>query len=223
MTRRIKLTYMGIFNQNSKLIKFVNKIIDLIWLNFLWVIFSLPLITIGASTCAAFSVTLKMVDDEEGYIARSFIKAFRQNFKQATIMWCITAPLLYLAYLIWQVVLKADSTEYFFLLILGAILYTALLIVFNLYTYPLIARYENSLKNMIKNSLGICLTYFGRTVLILALLLLEGAIIFWNRWTILAGLFFGPEFMIFTISGIAKKIFLQIERHEDANSGTINQ
>ncbi|MCR5285364.1 MAG: DUF624 domain-containing protein [Treponema sp.] len=214
---------MGIFNQNSKLIKFVNKIIDLIWLNFLWVIFSLPLITIGASTCAAFSVTLKMVDDEEGYIARSFIKAFRQNFKQATIMWCITAPLLYLAYLIWQVVLKADSTEYFFLLILGAILYTALLIVFNLYTYPLIARYENSLKNMIKNSLGICLTYFGRTVLILALLLLEGAIIFWNRWTILAGLFFGPEFMIFTISGIAKKIFLQIERHEDANSGTINQ
>ena len=214
---------MGIFNQNSKLIKSVNKIIDLIWLNFLWVIFSLPLITIGASTCAAFSVTLKMVDDEEGYIARSFIKAFRQNFKQATIMWCITAPLLYLAYLIWQVVLKADSTEYFFLLILGAILYTALLIVFNLYTYPLIARYENSLKNMIKNSLGICLTYFGRTVLILALLLLEGAIIFWNRWTILAGLFFGPEFMIFTISGIAKKIFLQIERHEDANSGTINQ
>lgn len=214
---------MGIFNQNSKLIKSVNKIIDLIWLNFLWVIFSLPLITIGASTCAAFSVTLKMVDDEEGYIARSFIKAFRQNFKQATIMWCITAPLLYLAYLIWQVVLKADSTEYFFLLILGAILYTALLIVFNLYTYPLIARYENSLKNMIKNSLGICLTYFGRTVLILALLLLEGTIIFWNRWTILAGLFFGPEFMIFTISGIAKKIFLQIERHEDANSGTINQ
>jgi uncharacterized membrane protein YesL len=214
---------MGIFNQNSKLIKSVNKIIDLIWLNFLWVIFSLPLITIGASTCAAFSVTLKMVDDEEGYIARSFIKAFRQNFKQATTMWCITAPLLYLAYLIWQVVLKADSTEYFFLLILGAILYTALLIVFNLYTYPLIARYENSLKNMIKNSLGICLTYFGRTVLILALLLLEGAIIFWNRWTILAGLFFGPEFMIFTISGIAKKIFLQIERHEDANSGTINQ
>jgi len=214
---------MGIFNQNSKLIKSVNKIIDLIWLNFLWVIFSLPLITIGASTCAAFSVTLKMVDDEEGYIARSFIKAFRQNFKQATIMWCITAPLLYLAYLIWQVVLKADSTEYFFLLILGAILYTALLMVFNLYTYPLIARYENSLKNMIKNSLGICLTYFGRTVLILALLFLEGAIIFWNRWTILAGLFFGPEFMIFTISGIAKKIFLQIERHEDANSGTINQ
>ena len=214
---------MGIFNQNSKLIKSVNKIIDLIWLNFLWVIFSLPLITIGASNCAAFSVTLKMVDDEEGYIARSFIKAFRQNFKQATIMWCITAPLLYLAYLIWQVVLKADSTEYFFLLILGAILYTALLIVFNLYTYPLIARYENSLKNMIKNSLGICLTYFGRTVLILALLFLEGAIIFWNRWTILAGLFFGPEFMIFTISGIAKKIFLQIERHEDANSGTINQ
>jgi uncharacterized membrane protein YesL len=41
----------------------------MIKLNFLWLLFSLPVVTIGASTAAAFTITLKMVDEREGYIA----------------------------------------------------------------------------------------------------------------------------------------------------------
>lgn len=212
---------MGIFNQNSGFVKFVNKALDVIYLNILWIVFSIPLVTIGASTCAAFSVTLKMVDDEEGYIGKSFVKAFKENFKQGTIMWLITAPSLYLGYLIWQIVINAD--DYFFLILLGAIFYSAAVIVVNLYTYPLIARYKNTLKNMIKNSVAICMTYFWRTILIVVIVAVEIFVICWNRWTLLAGILLGPEFIIFTISGISKRIFQQIDRHEDANSGTINQ
>lgn len=212
---------MGIFNQNSGFVKFVNKALDIIFLNILWIVFSLPIVTIGASTCATFSVTLKMVDDEEGYIGRSFVKAFKENFKQGSFMWLITAPSIYLGYLIWQVVTKADDVNFF--LILGAILYSAVVIAINIYAYPLIARYKNTLKNMIKNSIGICLTYFGRTILLVVIVAIEVLIICWNRWTVLAGILLGPEFIIFTISGISKRIFQQIDKHEDANSGTINQ
>lgn len=212
---------MGIFSQNSGFVKFVNKALDIIFLNILWIVFSLPIVTIGASTCAAFSVTLKMVDDEEGYIGRSFVKAFKENFKQGSFMWLITAPCIYLGYLIWQVVIKADDVN--FLLILGAILYSAVVIAINIYPYPLIARYKNTLKNMIKNSVAICMTYFWRTILIVVVVTVEVFIICWNRWTLLAGILLGPEFIIFTISGISKRIFQQIDKHEDANSGTINQ
>lgn len=212
---------MGIFSQNSGFVKFVNKALDIIFLNILWIVFSLPIVTIGASTCAAFSVTLKMVDDEEGYIGRSFVKAFKGNFKQGSFMWLITAPCIYLGYLIWQVVIKADDVN--FLLILGAILYSAVVIAINIYAYPLIARYKNTLKNMIKNSVAICMTYFWRTILIVVVVTVEVFIICWNRWTLLAGILLGPEFIIFTISGISKRIFQQIDKHEDANSGTINQ
>ena len=42
---------------------------------------------------------------------------------------------------------------------------------------------------------------------------LEVFIIMWNRWTLLAGIIIGPEFIIYTISGVSKKIFLQIEKN----------
>lgn len=216
---------MGIFSQNSGFVKFVNRALDVIWLNVLWLLCCIPVVTIGASTCAAYSVTLKLVDDEEGYIHKMFFKAFKQNFKQATIMWCITAPSIYLAFLIWQVVTKGDNVN--FLIILGAIIYTAIVVVTNLYTYPLIARYDNSLKNMIKNSIGICVQYFGRTLILIALIALEVFLILWNRWTLFVGILIGPEFIIYTVSWISKRIFQKIERQNNNgnqdNTGTINQ
>ena len=212
---------MGLFSQNSGFVKFMMRACDVVCLNFLWLLFSLPIVTCGAATTAAFSVTLKMVDEQEGYVGRQFLKAFKENFKQGTFMWLITAPCIYLCYLIWQVVIKADDIN--FLVIVGAILFTAIVIVTNIYTYPLIARYENTLKNTIKNSFGISIQYFGKTFAMLALVALELAIIFWNRYTLVAGLVIGPEFIIYTISGMAKRIFQKIENGDSGNSGTINQ
>ncbi|MCR4580613.1 MAG: YesL family protein [Treponema sp.] len=217
---------MGLFNINSGFWRFVNRALDVLLLNFLWIIFSLPIITIGASTCAAYYVTMKMVDEEEGYVGRMFVKAFKENFKQGTIMWLFTAPCIYADYLIWQVIIKSDDVN--FMIIVGAILYTAVISVIILYSYPIIARYRNSLKNIIKNSVGVTLLYFKRTVFLLFLVALELAIIFWNRYTMIAGALIGPEFIIYTISGIAKRIFQRIERNNNTpggteNSGTINQ
>ena len=67
---------MALFNINSSFFKFINKLLDVLLLNLLWILCSLPVVTIGAATCAAFSVTLKMVDDEEGYFVKPFFKYF---------------------------------------------------------------------------------------------------------------------------------------------------
>lgn len=162
-----------------------------------------------------------MVDDEEGYIAKMFFKSFKENFKQGTLMWIFTAVCFYFAWIMWQVVIKADNVN--FLLILGTIIYTAIIAAANLYTYPLIVRYENSFLNMIKNSFAISLQYFGRTIFLLALIALEIVLILWNKLTLIVGILIGPEFIIYTISGIAKRIFIKIENKENTNSGTINQ
>ncbi|MCR4741897.1 MAG: YesL family protein [Treponema sp.] len=212
---------MGIFSQNSGFVKFVNRALDVLWLNILWLLFCLPIITIGASTCAAYSVTLKMVDEEEGYVGRQFVKAFKDNFKQGTIMWLITAPSIYLDFLMFQFIVKGEDVN--FLVIIGAIVYTALVVISNLYTYPLIARYENKLINMIKNSMAISVRYFGKTVFLCLLIVIEVLLILWNKWTLFVGILIGPEFIIYTVSGISKRIFQKIEAGNDSNSGTINQ
>ena len=203
---------MALFNINSSFFKFINKLLDVLLLNLLWFLYRLPVVTIGAATCAAFSVTLKMVDDEEGYIVKPFFKYFKQNFKQGTLMWLVTAPQIYLLYLLWQLVIKSDDINA--IIIIGVIFLTALSISMNIYSYPLIARYENSLKKIIKNSFGISIQYFGKTIILIAVIALEFFLILWNRWTLLVGIIIGPEFVIYTISGVSKKIFLQIEKQQ---------
>ena len=126
-------------------------------------------------------------------------------------MWMITAPCIYILYLLWQLVIKSEDINV--IVIIGVIFLTAFAISINLYSYPLIARYENSLRNIIKNSFGICLQYFVKTIILTIVVVIEIVIIMWNRWTLLAGIIIGPEFIIYTISGVSKKIFLQIEKN----------
>lgn len=201
---------MGLFNINGGFSKFVNRALDLMELNFLWLLCCLPIVTIGASTCAAYYVSLKMVDDEEGYVGKMFMKAFVANLKQGTVMWIITAVFIYVGWLLWQIVIKADDVN--FLVIVGVIIYTAIAVLVNLFPYPMIARYENSLKNIIKNSVGMSLLFFWKTVFIVILLAVEVLLIFWNKWTLLVGILIGPMFLIYTISGVAKKMFLQMDK-----------
>ena len=67
----------------------LGKVADFMILNVLWIICSIPIVTIGAATTAMYSVMLRLVKDEEGYIVKGFFKAFKENFKQSTIMWLI--------------------------------------------------------------------------------------------------------------------------------------
>ena len=79
----------GLFNYDNPVWRFIGKLGDLIILNVLWLITSIPIVTIGASTTALYYVTLKLVRDEDGYTIRSFFKSFKENFKQSTIIWLI--------------------------------------------------------------------------------------------------------------------------------------
>ena len=82
------------FDLDSPLMSALNKLADLIILNILVIICSLPVFTIGASMTALHYVVLKMVRNEEGYIIKSFFKSFKQNFRQATIIWLILLVLI---------------------------------------------------------------------------------------------------------------------------------
>ena len=77
------------FGIDGKFYEIVSAIADLVILNLLFVLCSLPIFTIGASTTALFGVTKKMADNREGYIVRTYFKLFKENFKQATEIWLI--------------------------------------------------------------------------------------------------------------------------------------
>src|SRR5574344_2987040 len=80
---------MSIFSTDSKLYKGIQWFGNIVVLNLCWLLFSLPVITIGASTVAASSMAIKMIDGTEGYIFKGFVKEFGKNWKQGTILWLI--------------------------------------------------------------------------------------------------------------------------------------
>ena len=64
----------GFFNYDNPVWRFIGKFWDVIMLSVLWMVCSIPVVTIGASTTAMYYVTLKLVRDEDGYTFRYFFK-----------------------------------------------------------------------------------------------------------------------------------------------------
>ena len=67
------------FNPDSPIMRFITKIANSIYLNILWFVCCLPVVTIGASTTALFYVTLKMAKNEEGNMTAAFFHSFQEK------------------------------------------------------------------------------------------------------------------------------------------------
>lgn len=200
----------GFFSTDSKLYKFMSKLTDLFKLNFLWLVFSLPVVTLGISTTAAYAVALKMAENQEGYIGGEFLKAFKENWKQGLVMSFITIICVWAVYLDFRIFSVAEENAYVFLIIGIAAAYV---LGFSLlYAYPLLARYENTVMNTLKNSFRISMKYFLRSLLLALLIAFEIAIMFWNLATLILIVIVGPAFVMLTVSSFAMIIFRELEK-----------
>ncbi len=202
------------FSPDSKLYRGMEKLTDVVTLSLLWLLTSLPVITLGVSTIAAFTVSLKMAEDMEGHIAQQYFAAFKANIKQGIPMSFITilcAWALYLDYQIWSI---AEENGVIFLIV-GLI--AAYVFVFSLlYVYPLLARYENTIAASLKNSFRISMKYFIRSVCLLLIVALELVLIFWNSMSIFIGVLAGSGTIFLTVSGFAMRIFRDIEKNPES-------
>ena len=86
----------GLFNPDGAFARYGAKLWDMMWLNILTVICSLPVFTAGAAMTAMHYVLLKIFRDEDGAITAAFFKAFRENFKQSTVISFLFAVIAYL-------------------------------------------------------------------------------------------------------------------------------
>lgn len=163
------------------------KVTDTIVLGALWLMCSVPVVTIGASSSAFYYTYNKCVRQEREYAWRTFFTAFRSNFKQATQMW-----LMHLGMMLFTVVdymiLNAYS-EFFPLgkllmgLMIAAFVYLAM---WGLYLFPYISRFENDTKaagmlagRMVMENLlfsVILLLIFGLLVLLVFLVPIMGLV-----------------------------------------------
>ena len=156
----------NLLNPDNKVMRVITKIADTVILNFLWLIFSIPVVTAGASTTALFDLSIKMVNDEEGNLISGFWRSFRSNLKSATKTWLILLAL--------GAVLGLDGYFFYhmrfenpFWTVLTAIYLIALAAyaIVLMYVYALMACFENSSFAMLRNALMIGMRFLFCTAL----------------------------------------------------------
>jgi uncharacterized membrane protein YesL len=204
---------MKFFSVDSGFYRFMQSLLALVKINFLWLLCSIPIVTMGAATIAAFDVTMKMAKDEEGYVAHQFMRAFKANIRNGIPLGILFLFCLYAVWLDFSLFNQLEGNP-MILLVMGMVSGFIFLMAF-IFAFPLQARYENTLFRTLKNSVDIATRYFLRTLSLIFILFVEIVIIFWNRTTMFIGLLIGPACMIFTVSGYANFFFRELEREQE--------
>lgn len=179
---------MNFFVIDSPLMRTLGKIGDIIFLNLLFVVTSIPLFTIGTALSAMYTVTMKMVRGEDPGVIREYFRAFKRNFRTATICWIAMAAAAALLLLDFRLVGAFDGAARSVVrILLGAVL--ALWFLMFLYLFPYIARFENTVLQSMKNAWMLSVVHLPSTILML----------FISGGLIVATLFTSRSFVIATI------------------------
>lgn len=145
--------FKNTFSMEGILWQIINTLINIIILNVLFLICSIPLFTIGASSTALYTVSLKLAANEEPYIFKTFFKAFASNFKQGTVIWLICL-VLGLSFAGDIRLIQTGVLHYVFIFLL---LY--LLLVLS-YVFPILSKFDNTIKNTLFNALCMGIRHF---------------------------------------------------------------
>lgn len=201
-----------VFNYDNPVFQFLNKVVDCLILSALWIAFSLPVITIGASTTALYYAVNKVICNNRGTIWKSFWSSFRANFKQATIVWLMELVVLgiYGVECYYILVYYLAGIVPLFILVLLFVL-GMFLLMWSLYLFPYIARFANSTKSVIINSGYMLIRHFFRSIALL--LLFVAAVILFLYWP--AGLCIIPVSYMWMSQRILENVFCQYMTTED--------
>ena len=152
------------FGIDNPFFGFMGRVGDILILNILFVVTCIPVVTIGTSLCAMYQVALRMARKESNYVVREYFRAWKEEWKQSTIIWLILFAVCCL--LVFDVIVGRDMWD-----LLNAAV-GALLFVWGMiftYVFAVQARFANTVRNTLKNAMYMAVRHFPFTVLMMVL------------------------------------------------------
>ncbi len=149
----------GFMNYDSRFSRALNRLTELVLLNFVFILTCIPIFTIGAAITALYSITLKMARNEEGYIIQGFFKDFKNNFKQATAFWLIELILFFQL----RVLFVAAAVNGGRMIQIYTVITWTLGILYSLYflfVFPLTATFQNTFFKIARNGFVMIVSHF---------------------------------------------------------------
>ena len=206
-------------NLKNGIITFLTVAGDLMALNILWFVCSLPIITIGPSTNALFTVTLKLAEDQSSSVLKTFFKAFKENFKQSLAVGAFSVFEIIVLYADVNFILAVEGGIQKLYIVVACILLAVLLTTIS-YLNALIAKFNNTLKGHIINALKLAFVNPIQTILmwlillvpIFCLLFIQPIVLLYTGWFFILFLVSLP---VYSCSIILNSIFKKFDRRKE--------
>jgi len=163
--------------------RFSDTLTDVCILGVLWLLCSLPVVTVGAASAALYAVMTDRLTRGSRARVGPYFAAFRQHFRKATLLWLTMIPFL--------AVFAVDSLYYLsgpdrglYAWTMGAVqllLFAGAVAVCG-YAFPLLAMYNQNIKQLLVQSVQSCYRHWPWTLLILAVFAAAPALILIGLW-----------------------------------------
>lgn len=203
---------MGRFRLDSPIMVFLSQAFDLMVLNVLTLLCCLPVLTAGASLTAMHYVLFHKVNHDDVGVVHAFFRSFRENFRQATLIWLI--------FLAGIVLLTADIRIHnvqpdSFLsqgIRLVFLLPALVLLLLFLYVFPILSRFSNTIARTLINAFSAAIVCFPRTIAMTAVLAAYGFVLWYFPLRLLPILLlFGFIFPWYLCALIYRPVLLRME------------
>lgn len=209
-----------IFNPDNAVFRALAKAVDLVVLSALWLLCSLPIVTLGASTAALYYTVVKCVRRGKEGTYRSFFSSFRENFRPALPLSLLTALLWFLLDWGYRIILTLANTQ-------GGVLvgaYMAYLIALVLpigvlcWLFPLLSRFAMGPWGLLAAAFRLAVGHLPTTVL-LALLFTVTVNFCRVYWFYLLPLLLAPSLLALINSLFLEKFLRPSPRHPPRRRG----
>ena len=183
---------------DSPVMRVLGRLGDIIILNMIFVVGCIPVITIGTSLSALYAVAMKMARGEDPSVWKEFWKAYKRNFRPATICWK-----------------RGSESMYSIMRIVLAVILGMWMLMFQ-YLFPYIARFENGIFATLRNALLLAAAHIPSTIVIVGLSV--GSLIltlFTSRSFVIASIiwvFFGFAVLAYVQAFLLCRIFEKYEK-----------
>lgn len=213
MKKKKERTVLGF---DGSFMRVCDKVFDLLLLGFLWILCSIPLLTVGASTTALYYAVVKCIKKDDGYPVKEFFHSFRLNLIPGVLIWILLAAATFVMHLNIGILMEKTNGYAGMFFICFYALTSVFLLAVSCYIFPALSRFDMGAGWFVKISMYMTIRYFGTTLALLLVLVCAGAIVF--RFPMLV--FFAPGPVMFVMSEFLERV---LKKHEPKQEEEIKE
>ena len=203
MENRSSQLVKSIFNTDNLFMRICEKILDLVTVNLLFLLSCLPLVMIGIAKISLYETLFEIKGARRVKVTAMYMQAFRKNWKVGFKLGLL--ELLLVGISLFDLVLFWKQETMLFQMLkatcIGVIIFTSLLF---LCIYPLAAKFEMTVKDLLQTGLIMVSLHFPWFFLMIALLAVIVFFLSSSGFVLLLG------FTLFVLVGFAALGFLQL-------------